>query len=261
MRKAMTVTYGVLSYVLFLGVFLYLVGFVGNLGVPRSVDGPVHARTSAAIAVDVGLVLLFGVQHSVMARGAFKRWWTRVVPAAVERSTYVLLSSLVLIVVYWQWRPIDGVVWQVTSPVGAALIRATFALGWVVALVSTFLISHFDLLGLRQVWLAARDVAYRPPDFATTLLYRVVRHPLMLGFLIAFWAAPIMTMGHLLFAVLMTGYILLGIQLEERDLMRLHGAHYAAYRRQVSMVLPLSRPIPRSPPGHPRPADGSAASR
>jgi protein-S-isoprenylcysteine O-methyltransferase Ste14 len=250
MRKAMVVAYAVLSYALFLAVFLYLIGFVANLGVPRSVDAPAAAPRPGALAVDVALVALFAAQHSVMARGAFKRWWTRLVPAALERSTYVLLSSLILALLFWQWRPVGGVVWQVTSPTGSALLRATSGLGWIVVLVSTFLISHFDLFGLRQAWLAAREVAYRPPDFVTTLLYRVVRHPIMLGFLIAFWATPTMTVGHLLFASAMTAYILFGIQLEERDLMRAHGAQYAEYRRQVSMILPLSRPIPRSAAGH-----------
>jgi len=253
MRKAISILYGIASYVLFLGVFLYTIGFVGGFGVPRSIDSADGTPALTAGLIDCVLLGLFAVQHSVMARPAFKRWWTRFVPAEVERSTFVLFSSLLLALLFWQWRAIPPMVWQVGSPAGAAAIWATFCLGWVVALLSTFMINHFDLFGLRHVWLAARDVPYRPPEFATSLLYRVVRHPIMLGFFIAFWATPTMTIGHLLFAVLTTGYILVGIQLEERDLVRVHGGRYKEYRRQVSMILPLSKPIASSS-GHHDPA-------
>lgn len=246
MRKAISLVYGLGAYVVFLGVFLYAIGFVGGFGVPRSVDtAPGTAAVTSGI-IDAVLLGIFAVQHSVMARPAFKRWWTRIVPRELERSTYVLVASLLLALVFWQWRAIPAVVWQVHAPAGVALLRATFVIGWTVVLLSTFMISHFDLFGLRQVWLAAREMPYRPPEFITTLLYRVVRHPIMLGFVIAFWATPVMTEGHLLFALLSTGYILVGIQLEERDLLRMHGERYAEYRRRVSMIVPVSKPIPRS---------------
>jgi protein-S-isoprenylcysteine O-methyltransferase Ste14 len=256
MRKVLYLAYGVASYVLFLVVFLYAIGFVENVVVPRSIDSPANASPLAAAVIDAVLLGLFAVQHSVMARPAFKRWWTRFVPAPIERSTYVLVATLLLALAFWQWRPIAGVLWQ-APPAGAAVLRAASWLGWIVVLLSTFMISHFDLFGLRQVWHAAREVPYRPPEFVTTLLYRVVRHPIMLGFLIAFWATPVMTVGHLLFAVLTTGYILVGIQLEERDLSRAHGERYAEYRRHVSMILPLSKPVPSSS----RPAEAPAAPR
>jgi protein-S-isoprenylcysteine O-methyltransferase Ste14 len=254
MRSALTLSYGVVAYLLFLAVFLYAIGFVGGIWVPRSVDAPTGTPTLTALVIDALLLTLFAVQHSVMARAGFKRWWTRIVPVEIERSTYVLLSSAALAILFWQWRPIEGVAWHVASPTGAAILRATFALGWIIVLVSTSLISHFDLFGLRQVWVAARGRRYEPPQFVTTLLYRVVRHPIMLGFLIAFWAAPVMTIGHLVFAIATTGYILVGVNLEERDLMRAHGEHYASYRRHVSMILPLSKPLPRAPAAGPAPS-------
>ena len=250
MHKTISLLYGVASYVFFLGVFLYAIGFVGGFGVPRSIDSAGGTPALAAGLIDCVLLGLFAVQHSVMARPAFKRWWTRFVPPEIERSTFVLFSSLLLALLFWQWRAIPSVVWQVGSPAAAAAIWAAFSLGWVVVLLSTFMINHFDLFGLRQVWLAARDLPYRSPEFVTSLLYRVVRHPIMLGFLIAFWATPTMTIGHLLFAVLTTGYILVGIQLEERDLVRMHGGRYEEYRRQVSMILPLSKPIASSSDHH-----------
>jgi protein-S-isoprenylcysteine O-methyltransferase Ste14 len=235
--RAVAVGYGVLCYVIFLGTFLYAIGFVGNLVVPKSIDSGPVVSPAEAVALNLLLLGLFAVQHSVMARPAFKQWWTRVVPPHVERSTYVLASSLVLILLFWQWRPMPGVVWQVEQSLAIAL-WVLFGVGWVVVLVSTFLIDHFDLFGLRQVSLYAWGRPYTPPAFRTRALYRVIRHPIMLGFLIAFWAAPTMTWGHLLFAVMTTAYVVVGVLLEERDLRRAFGDTYEEYRRRVGMLVP-----------------------
>jgi protein-S-isoprenylcysteine O-methyltransferase Ste14 len=241
MSRILALTYGVLSYLAFLAAFLYAVGFVGNLLVPKSIDSGPAASIASSVLVDTLLLLLFAVPHSIMARPAFKRWWTKFVPPPVERSNYVLVSSLALGLLFWQWRPIPGLVWDAMSPVGRWLLAAVFWLGWVVALVSTFLIDHFDLFGLRQVYLFASGRAYSPPAFKTGGLYRYVRHPIMLGFLLAFWATPTMTFGHLLFAVVTTAYILIALQLEERDLVGYHGDQYRAYRKQAGMLGPLPR--------------------
>ncbi|HZE15307.1 MAG TPA: NnrU family protein [Mycobacterium sp.] len=241
MNRLLVITYGALSYLIFLAAFLYAIGFVGNLAVPRSIDHGVAVPIGQAVAVNVLLLGLFAVQHSVMARAAFKRWWTRFVPRPVERSTYVLLASLVLFLLYWQWRTMPAVVWQVTSPALRQGLWALFWLGWVTVLAATFMINHFDLFGLRQVYLAWRGKPYSYIGFRKPLLYRLVRHPLMLGFIIAFWATPTMTAGHLLFAIGTTGYILLAVQLEERDLVAALGDPYHEYRREVSMLLPTPR--------------------
>jgi protein-S-isoprenylcysteine O-methyltransferase Ste14 len=250
MSRTLALAYGVASYLVFQAVFLYAVGFVGNILVPRSIDsGPGGPPWSAAL-VDVPLFLLFAVPHSVMARPAFKRWWTRFVPAPVERSTYVLVSSLTFALLFWQWRSIPGLVWDVTSPAGRWLLAAIFWLGWAVVLLSTFLIDHFDFFGLRQVNLYASGREYTPPEFKTGGLYRYVRHPLMLGFLLAFWATPAMTLGHLLFALASTAYILIALRIEERDLVSFYGDRYRAYQTQAGMLFPLPR-FPRSPPKPP----------
>lgn len=239
MSRWMILLYGAVAYVIFLASFLYAVGFVGGFVVPKTIDSGPEGVTTTAILIDLALLSLFAVQHSVMARPVFKRWWTRIIPPAAERSTYVLASSLLLFLLFWQWRPLPGVVWNVTQPALAAILWALFGLGWLVVLVSTFLINHFDLFGLRQVYLHFTGQLYTPIPFTSPWLYRLVRHPIMVGFLIAFWATPTMTQGHLLFTAVVTAYVLVALQLEERDLLAYHGETYSAYQRQVRMLLPL----------------------
>jgi methanethiol S-methyltransferase len=233
--------YGSLSYLMFLGTFLYAIGFIGNFGVPRTLDGTPSGPLSVALAIDVALLAFFAVQHSVMARRWFKAWWTRIVPKPLERSTYVLFSSLALMLLFWQWRPLGGVVWSIEAPAGQIVLRVLFAFGWTLVLVSTFLINHFDLFGLRQVWLYLLGRPYTTLQFGTPGPYRLIRHPLYLGWLFAFWSTPTMTLAHLLFSVATTGYILIAIQFEERDLAREHGDAYDAYRRSVPMLIPFTR--------------------
>ena len=256
MNRYLTVGYGAVCYVVFLAAFLYAIGFVGNLIVPRSIDNGVAASIGEAMVVNVLLLGLFAVQHSVMARPAFKRWWTQLVPKTIERSTYVIFSSLVLFLLFWQWRTMPAIIWDVAWTPGRIVLWVLFAAGWVTVLLSTFMISHFDLFGLRQVYLAWRGTPYTDLEFRTSLLYRVVRHPLMLGFIVAFWAAPTMTAGHLLFAVATTGYILIALQLEEHDLNTALGEQYRDYRGHVPMLIPgLHRRGDHAAPGTtPRPA-------
>jgi methanethiol S-methyltransferase len=241
MKRYLTLGYGAAAYLLFLAAFLYLVGFVGNFAVPRTVDRGLAAPIAEAVLINAALLGVFGIQHSVMARPAFKRWWARFVPSSIERSTYVLLSNVVLALLYWQWRTMPTVIWDVRMPAARAVLWALFWLGWAIALLATFLINHFDLFGLRQVYLASRQQPYTNLEFRVRLLYRLVRHPLMLGFIIAFWAAPTMTAGHLLFSTGMTIYILVATQLEERDLVASLGNQYRDYRREVPMLLPVPR--------------------
>jgi len=229
--------YGAVSYLAFLASFTYAIGFVGNVLVPKGIDTPPHGALPDALVVDLVLLGLFAVQHSVMARKGFKQWWTRIVPQPVERSTFVLASSLALALLLWKWQPIEGSVWSVKEP-ARLVLHTLFWLGWVIALSSTFMINHFDLFGLRQVYLRLKGEPYRPLPFVKVALYRFVRHPLMLGLLIAFWATPDMSYGHLLFALATTGYIFLGIWLEERDLRREHGTQYEQYRREAGMLFP-----------------------
>ena len=236
MSRTLALAYGVASYLAFLAAFLYAVGFVGNLLVPKAVDSGLPGPLPLAVLVDTLLLLLFSVPHSVMARPAFKQWWTRFVPPPLERSTYVLVSSLALGLLFWHWRPVPAGVWQVTNPAGRWLVYAVFCAGWAVVLVSTFLIDHFDLFGLRQVYRYASGRPYTPVGFKVRGLYRYMRHPLILGFLLAFSAAPTMTAGHLLFAGATTGYILIALQLEERDLVAFHGEQYRAYRKRAPVA-------------------------
>jgi methanethiol S-methyltransferase len=239
MKRWMVLLYGLVSYTIFLGVFLYAAGFVGGF-VARPLDGPRAAPLAEAVLINLALLLLFAVQHSLMARPGFKQRWTRLVPVAIERSTYVLFTNLVLILLFWQWRPMGGVIWDFQQPMLRAAAWTMFATGWLTVLVTTFLINHFDLFGLRQVWLYFRRRQYTHLPFVTPGPYRFVRHPLYIGWMMAFWCTPTMTMAHLVFAFGMTAYILVAIRLEERDLLHFHEG-YAAYRRRVPMLIPSVR--------------------
>jgi methanethiol S-methyltransferase len=241
MSRTLIFVYGLLAYLVFFAVFLYMIGFVGNFAVPKSIDSGPTTPLSEAILVDVALIALFAVQHSVMARPAVKSWWTGIVPKPMERSTYVFLSSLVLALLFWQWRSLPARIWEVDEPVFRAALNVVSFVGWFTVLFSSFIIDHFDLFGMRQVYLHWRERPYSHPPFVVRSLYRIVRHPLMVGLLIAFWSAPTMTVGHFLFAMLMTGYILVGVLFEERDLARHLGSEYAIYRTQTPMFVPSLR--------------------
>ncbi len=241
LKRLMFLVYGLASYLVFLATFLYAIAFVGGFVVPRRLDGPLQTSLPAALAIDALLLTIFAVQHSVMARPWFKKRWTQIVPWAIERSTYVLCASLALLLLFWQWRPIGLPIWSVENPAGRAVLWTLFGAGWATVLTVTFLINHFDLFGLRQVWLPLVGRPYTPVTFRTPLPYRFVRHPLYLGFLLAFWMTPTMTLAHLVFAVATTAYIVLAIQFEERDLVSEHGATYEAYRRSVPMLVPGRR--------------------
>ena len=242
MQRIFVFLYGAVAYLLFLATFLYVIGFLGNFGVPKAIDTGVPGDIWSSVAINCVLLSLFVVQHTIMARPAFKAWWTTIIPRAIERSTFVLATCAVLGLMYWQWRPLPEPVWEITSSAGRAAVWGLRALGFGIALLSTFLINHFDLFGLRQVWLHLRESKPTPVAFRMTSLYRLVRHPLMLGFLIAFWATPSMSMGHLVFSLMTTGYILAGIQFEERDLVKIHGDDYLDYRNRVPMLLPYRGP-------------------
>lgn len=238
MKKPLVLIYGVAVYAAFFGCFLYLIAFLANQFVPRTVDVGPEAPLSVALLIDLGLIALFGVQHSVMARPGFKKWWTRYVPVAMERSTYVLASTVALAALLALWRPIPIVLWQATGPVLERLLWATFAAGWGLLLFATFNVDHFDLFGLKQVWKRFRSQQHSEPSFRVTLLYRLVRHPIYVGWIIAVWATPAMTVGHLVFAAGMTTYILAAIPLEERDLVASIGDDYRDYRERVPALVP-----------------------
>jgi methanethiol S-methyltransferase len=243
MGRVIALCYGVLSYVVFFVTFLYAMNFLLGQIVPKTIDNGPNVPVSEALVVDLVLMSIFAVQHSVMARKQFKRWWTQFVPKSVERSTYVLFASLALVLLFWQWRPIPAVIWQIDNPTLASVVIGIAFLGWLIVLTSTFLINHFELFGLHQV--ANNLVGHPMPEqrFRTPLYYQFVRHPIYLGFIIAFWAAPVMTVGHLLFAVVTTAYIFVGIALEERDLIALFGDEYRRYRARVSMLVPWRKSV------------------
>jgi len=239
MAGVVAIIYGVVAYGFTLVALLYLIGFVGNFVVPKSIDSGTAGPLLQSVVVDTMLVALFAIQHSVMARQGFKRWWTRIVPPSVERSTYVLFTSFVLLILFWQWQPIPAAVWTVHDPIAAGAIEGIFWLGWVVLVASTFMLSHFELFGLSQVFARLFGKQLSEAKFRAPLLYRRVRHPIYLGVLLAVWATPAMTAGHLLFAAVITGYILIGIQLEERDLIDQFGDQYRRYRQHAAMLVPL----------------------
>jgi methanethiol S-methyltransferase len=242
MGSVLSFCYGLVAYAVFLGAFLYAIGFVDGIVVPKAIDDGKVTPVLAAVVINVVLLSIFALQHSVMARQPFKRWWTKFVPASIERSTYVLLASLALILVFWQWRPIPTVLWRVDEPVEASALLGLSFFGWFIVLVSTFLINHFELFGVKQVLDNLVGRTPSTPGFKTPLLYKLVRHPIYLGFIIAFWATPLMTAGHLLFAGVTTAYIFVGIFLEERDLIAHYGDEYEQYRKKVGMLIPLPPP-------------------
>jgi protein-S-isoprenylcysteine O-methyltransferase Ste14 len=238
MQRVLVFIYGVIAYVVFFGVFLYAIGFIGNFAVPKAIDSAPTAPFTQALLINLGLLGLFAVQHSIMARPFFKSWITRFIPKAAERSTFVMASNIALILLFWLWEPMGGVVWQVDNQVGQVVLYSLFAFGWMLVFYSTVLINHFDLFGLRQIWLNLQQKPYTELNFVTPPLYRLVRHPLYLGWLFAFWATPTMTVAHLVFAFMTTAYILVAIRFEERDLMNTH-PEYAEYRSHVPMIIPF----------------------
>ena len=240
MKRVVVFVYGLLTYIMFLGVFLYAIGFVGNMIVPKSIDSGVPGPLSTALLINALILGLFAVQHTIMARPSFKALLTRLIPSAAERPTFVLATNLILILLFWQWRPLTQIVWQVDNAAGAMILDLIFWAGWAIVLVATFLIDHFELFGLKQVIGYLQNKETPAPHFQIRSLYKLIRHPIMLGFLIAFWATPTMTMGHLLFTLLTTGYIFVGLFFEERDLRTRHGAAYLEYVNRVPMLIPFT---------------------
>lgn len=241
MKRSLVLLYGVLAYIAFLGTFLYAIGFVGNFIVPKTIDGAPQVPLAQAILINASLLLLFALQHSIMARPAFKRRWTRIIPEPMERSTFVVFTCICLLLMMWQWQPMGGIIWSIENPIAKTIMNVMFILGWGIVLISTFMINHFDLFGLRQVWLYFNGQKYEPLPFRVPLFYRFVRHPLYFGFMLAFWATPVMTVAHLFFAVMTTGYILTAIQFEEKDLITHFGEKYIEYKRKLPMIIPFSK--------------------
>lgn len=241
MKRVLVFLYGVIAYVFFLGVFLYAIGFVGNLWVPKSVDSGLAGPAGTALLINALLLGAFAIQHTIMARPAFKKQIMRLIPPAAERSTFVMAANLTFVLLFWQWRPVAGTIWEIENTLGIAILQGLFWLGWAIVLTATFLIDHFDLFGLKQVtnYLLSREPA--KPDFKERSFYKIIRHPIMLGFIISFWATPSMSMGHLFFAGLSTAYILVGLTFEERDLIAHHGEKYLQYAQRVPMLIPFLR--------------------
>ncbi|MGZ5471832.1 MAG: methanethiol S-methyltransferase [Nitrososphaeraceae archaeon] len=241
MKKVFSLLYGLICYLAFFGTILYAIGFVGNLIVPKSIDSNPEISLMKAILIDAALLLLFALQHSIMARPAFKRWWTKIIPEHLERSTYVLLASLCLMLLMWQWQPVGGIIWSTENQTIKIVLLVIYIFGWSIVFASTFLINHFDLFGLRQVWLFFIGKPYSQLPFRVPVFYRFIRHPLYFGFIIAFWATPVMTISHLFFAFMTTSYILTAIQFEEKDLQSSFGEKYKSYKKDVPMIIPFSK--------------------
>ncbi|MCH2048334.1 MAG: isoprenylcysteine carboxylmethyltransferase family protein [Trichodesmium sp. ALOHA_ZT_67] len=241
MSRTLVFIYGIVCYLISLMTFLYTIGFVGNLIVPKTLDLNLDGSLIKGLLIDILLIFLFGVQHSIMARQSFKKWWTKIIPEVIERSTYVLMASLVLLLLCWQWSSFGGIIWNIQNPIIFNIIYGIFAVGWLIVFLSTFMINHFDLFGLRQVYLYWRGQEYEDLEFRNPGFYKYIRHPIMLGFLIAFWATPLMTSSHLVFAIGITIYVLIGIKLEEVDMISIYGNLYQEYRQQVSMLIPVPK--------------------
>ncbi|MGB1312738.1 MAG: methanethiol S-methyltransferase [Bizionia paragorgiae] len=242
MKKSMIFIYGILAYVIFLITFLYAIGFVGNMVVPKAIDSGTELALLPSIVINVILLSVFALQHSIMARPAFKKWFTKIISPAMERSTYILLSSLALLLIYWQWQPITTIVWETHNKISVTLMTGLFFLGWTIVLLSTFMINHFELFGLAQIFNNLKNRQTPNPKFQTNFLYKIVRHPIMLGFLIAFWATPRMTVGHLMFTIVTTLYILIAVKyLEEKDLKKAIGEKYETYQKEVPMLIPFTK--------------------
>jgi protein-S-isoprenylcysteine O-methyltransferase Ste14 len=241
MKKVATLLFGIIAYVVFLAAFLYAIGFVGDMVVPKTINTGTSTNFLHALITDLILLSLFAIQHSVMARPGFKKWWTTIVGSAIERSIYVLLASLILFLLYWKWQPMEGVIWQIENTVAKTILHGLFGIGWLIVLLSTFMINHFELFGLKQVYENLKSIEPRPVAFKLSLFYSIVRHPIMLGFIIAFWSTPHMTLGHLIFSATTTVYILVAITyLEERDLVKMHGVQYKEYQSKVPKIIPFT---------------------
>lgn len=258
MNRAIVFLYGIISYVLFLAAFLYAIGFVGNLLVPKSINSPGGDPLATAILINALILSIFAIQHTIMARPAFKSKLSKIIPQEAERSTFVMMTSLIFGLLFWQWRPMNDIIWQVDNATGVMILQILFWIGWFIVLLSTFLIDHFDLFGVKQVTGYFLKKEFQPPQFKEIAFYKYVRHPIMLGFVIAFWASPTMTVGHLFFAVMTTGYILVGLLFEENDLKKLHGETYNQYARRVPMLIPFTK-FGKSKPTEPKPNETTLA--